>query len=649
MAGDSLRPMLPYYLGLVASRTTKLMETDVAHTIKSLKLPQKVKADYDTPEPAVLSRLSSLNVFIGTNNSGKSRLLREVFADKSMEFEPTWESYRKLRELAPTMTKTAADLLRNANCNVVILNGNSYPECLKAVVPPNMITEGIVPVASIRKFMNEFKTHTNTQINGGYYPQNIFPGIDRELQDKFWPYVKEHLSALPNELKFRKVYIPSLRGLRAPDAEPQFFRNRTVNDYFKDVDLGIKSGDYQIGDQPIITGLELYTEVRNHLLGEMSQRQLITEYQEYLGATFFDGSPVALIPRHGSDVLHVKIGDEAEQPIFKLGDGIQQIIILTLPLFIHRNADLLYFIEEPELYLHPGMQRSLIDAILDTSNCKSRQTFVATHSAQFLDITLDSSQVSVYKFRKELPSSPEKAKHPRFSIASSSNKDFQLLAELGIRNSSVLLSNCTIWVEGITDRLYFKRYFDLYQVSQPKKFREDFHFSFVEYGGGNITHWAFLDKEGIDPSRVCGTLLLIADQDAGQAKAERRELLQTCLGERYLCLPCREVENLLTPAVIEKVIKSYEGDAVELNPFKQEDYTKQYLGDFIETTILKSAQTSKRRSAAGKPYSAESGTIKDKVTFAHKALANLRSSRDISSEAVAVAKRIYKFVESHNH
>ena len=34
---------------------------------------------------------------------------------------------------------------------------------------------------------------------------------------------------------------------------------------------------------------------------------------------------------------------------------------------------------------------------------------------------------------------------------------------LGVRNSSVFLANSTIWIEGITDRLYLKKYMEVYQ------------------------------------------------------------------------------------------------------------------------------------------------------------------------------------------
>ena len=93
-----------------------------------------------------------------------------------------------------------------------------------------------------------------------------------------------------------------------------------------------------------------------------------------------------------------------------------------------------------------------------------------------------------------------KKKNLHFTIENLSEGDNRALELLGVRNSSVFLTNCTIWVEGITDRHYLRHYLKLYAEehkddSDFEDFKEDYHYSFVEYGGNNITHWSFLDKE----------------------------------------------------------------------------------------------------------------------------------------------------------
>lgn len=75
--------------------------------------------------------------------------------------------------------------------------------------------------------------------------------------------------------------------------------------------------------------------------------------------------------------------------------------------------------------------------------------------------------------------------------------DQSILDELGAQPSSVFLSNKSIWVEGITDRLYLREYLRILQLGFPPDDRivEDVHYIIAKYGGGNVIHWNFLDND----------------------------------------------------------------------------------------------------------------------------------------------------------
>ena len=113
-----------------------------------------------------------------------------------------------------------------------------------------------------------------------------------------------------------------------------------------------------------------------------------------------------------------------------------------------------------------------------------------------MDLTLDYNNISVYKFKNKGYDN----KQSQIQVTQIEKGNNSILKELGVKDSSVFLSNCTIWVEGITDRLYIRKYLELYQkyMYQNGKieriFEEDINYSFLEYGGGNITHWSFLDE-----------------------------------------------------------------------------------------------------------------------------------------------------------
>ncbi|MCK4872564.1 MAG: ATP-binding protein [Phycisphaerales bacterium] len=625
----------------------------MAHIIRELEIPEFIRKEYH-PEDAAgapwLVNLSTLNVFIGVNNSGKSRLLRALFAAPELAY---WSC------TVPDRQKDAVRVLQS-DLNSRLLRGHATQE--------GQIGRSIRQFqALMRRSDRETKygalLWSATEIAnlveaseraGGRQPGGLSEwarNVRRVMQGTAGP-----ISGSQPEVELKKIYIPTLRGLRPLPGTAHQYHNRTVADYFDGKQQGCPKHGTRSGSKDsletgsILTGEELRDEVRSYLLGAYERREIIRSYEQYLSRTFFEGAKITLIPKEDGDVLCVRIGAE-ERPIYDLGDGIAQVIIMTLPLFLHRDKHLVMFIEEPELCLHPGFQRILIDTIFDESEVTgSRQVFVATHSNHFLDITLDQDRVSVFRFSQHVAGNEDKDERengdnaPRFSIRNTSNEDFSLLAELGVRNSSVMLSNCTIWVEGITDRMYLRRYLKLHQDSPSQsrpRFTEDIHYSFVEYGGANIVHWSFLDpEEGVDPQRVCGKLFLIADKD--QDKEDRHERLGEVLGDRYHVLKCREIENLLTPAVIKAVLHSYGEEDAALNNFGQEDYANEPLGEFIESQVLKAQK--KRRGS----YAAPPGTLNDKQSFARKALAHLNDISDMSEVAKNLTEQVYGFICKQN-
>ena len=589
-----------------------------------------------------LEALAKLNIFVGANNSGKSRLMRLLASTPklcvlpnftALDIQFSWEEFHS--DLQKIKSQVLAILGEND------LNGlrgklESFPLDRFVVEGSQQIGEAIATVLSMASLGSP------TSWNGGFVdPHAAIEQIKRITRD-----VGTRLASIDKlaqtVLETKKLYIPTLRSLRDL-GNNDYFRERTKEDYFETAE-----------HVEIFTGRTLYNDIEQLVRGDLEQRETLRRFETWIGETFFRGEPVAIIPRINQKTLTIKIGNEKEQPIHNLGDGIQAVLILAFPLFVRENDYMLVFIEEPELFLHPWLQRVLLEML--SKRFSRHQYFLTTHSNHFLDLTLDIESVSVFAFDKHLDKSDGRERPPRYVVTNVSRSDRRSLELLGVRNSSVLLTNCTIWVEGITDRRYIAHWLDLYQQKQfgnappdrAKFFKEDLHYSFVEYSGGNITHWSFLDETGPDVDRLCGKLFLIADNDGanpGSEKAKRQTKLKAKLEDRFYLLPVREIENLLTPETLRSVLLAYGEDPQNLITPKQAGYAKEKLGRYIEAKIINDPVQKKRKAS----YSGDSGTVSDKVKFCGIAIKCMESFDSLSLEAQKLAKKVFNFIKDAQH
>ncbi|WP_394558001.1 AAA family ATPase [Priestia aryabhattai] len=635
----------------------------MGHHIKALSVNSKLTSDYKL---SIINNLSKVNIFVGSNNSGKSRFLRGIFAlDETLTFVPPEEMvdieeyYNILCDFIDAIISsiTAEDSI----LGIGELDVNQLIYEIQGLEHIPMLKENKDLFRDFHKLVGEISkldsSSTVTLNSNREIPDNVLKEIKINLEGLTTDYQLKMGEFLPSsrtnyKINFKRVYIPTLRGLRGYvdtiGTGKDIYKERTKNDYFAEAPESLE----------IHTGLNLYDEITDMLLGNVQQRHNMVEFQKFLEKSFFDGQQVTITPVRHSDVIKVRIGTETEKNIFELGDGIQSLIILTFPLFKYLEENLLLFIEEPELYLHPGMQRKFVEIIMD-KQFAHHQFFFTTHSNHFLDMTLDMDKVSVYKFKKELKKhsgNPTEEIDATFSIDNVSNENQSVLQELGVRNSAVLLSNCTIWVEGITDRFYIRRFLKIFQESNPnlKNFKEDIHYSFVEYSGGNITHWSFLDDNEREPDeshasmnaeKICSTLFLISDKD-GDDKRLRQDKLKEVLAERYYCLECKEIENILSADTIIKVIAEYEKspllEHLKNKDFTQEAYRNEHLGSYIDKLLPNEVR--KRRGS----YAAESGTIVNKLDFCKRAINHITTYDQLSEEAKNLSQAIYNFIKAHN-
>lgn len=638
-----------------------LNESPMRKKIAEILLPERVSSAYRSTSPNnSLTDVKRLNAFVGPNNSGKSRLLRALFAEGaklkvSIDHDGVLKIRNCIRWLAAKVDAAPAGINVRNDLHNLLQNPTGFQGLVSVLMFENELTNRIgqlqnqlssdtennlratasrnyEELGEFRRHLYELRTgiegvnnHLRYQTDGGYF-QSVHPDA-------------------------RFVYIPTLRGLRSPslrEDEVNGYFDRTWKDYFNDntfPGLGLADARNKLAEDTIRTGLELYSLLTRKLLGDRTDRESIAKFETYLSEAFFGGIQVSLIPRMGSDSVYIRIGNE-EHPVEHLGDGLQHLIIMTLPLYEHRDKPLFLFIEEPDLFLHAGYQRRLIEKFIGDSD-RELYVFVTTHSSQFLDITIPDGHCSVYRFERRSEDTNDSQGEQHFRVTRSGIGDGRLLEDVGVTPSSVLLANCTIWVEGVTDRKYFRKCIQLYfeKHREKKDYIEGLHYSFVEYGGSNITHWSFLDDEGIDVERLCAKLILIADKDTGKSKEKRHKELRRNLGERFICLSVQEVENLLTAEVVRKVVSGWIGNGMELPESIFDGHENHKLGEFIEERLRLNKAT---KGAKKKKFASKSGSIERKQEFCDRALEHIVGFSDLSRQAVGVTKKICDFIIASN-
>lgn len=75
------------------------------------------------------------------------------------------------------------------------------------------------------------------------------------------------------------------------------------------------------------------------------------------------------------------------------------------------------------------------------------------------------------------------------SLIEPMNNSVEVLDEIGVCNNSVCMANCSIWVEGPTDVSYVRTFLHLYSKMKGIEFIEGLDYCFFEYGGNLIANY----------------------------------------------------------------------------------------------------------------------------------------------------------------
>ncbi|MBK6483738.1 MAG: AAA family ATPase [Chitinophagaceae bacterium] len=649
--------------------------------------------------------IQKINILVGSNNSGKSRLLRGIL--RSDEFLTI--SSLKIEDIQKQILKNC-DLISGENprfsYQVGVLDPKYYES--NSINSSHKWLLQQYPGTHIQfdsRYFNSLKTEFEKFVNNIHVKnenwQDPFKKVYNELLLSIelcknpdseqvrrslskslinsighYKFSEIHLKYIENTIEYlgqlinveilsptppSRIYIPTLRSAislydKDINESPTSIKIRK-NIFAASImqNYGIEAKELEKKGIDIQTGLNFYQAVKKARNNIKEVRNKFEKYEAFLGKTFFGTETVDIIASetNNENEEHLNIWIKGEdRNLHDLGDGVQSLMILLYPIYMVEPNSWI-FIEEPEMNLHPGMQRLFLQQLINDPyiNSKNLKFFLTTHSNHLLDLTLElTNGISIFTIEKLYG-----AEKNVFSIKAVKNNDTDILNKLGVLNSSVFLANKSIWVEGITDRIIIKAFLKAYMHSQDLiKLNEDIDYAFFEYSGSNVMHFLFTDShsrietdfklsEKIKAQFLHNKIILIADRDSGKEKKHLVFKDQETKNFMYKYLSVSEIENLMSvdqlkrnlPLLTNRIVK----EKISAVAFSEHEYKHVKLGQLFTLN--------KFRNAIPHSLFEKSGTLKPhyKLKFA-RILSQSMAWNEMSNSAKKLTKEIYDFLIS---
>ncbi|WP_346394346.1 ATP-dependent nuclease [Pseudomonas syringae] len=465
------------------------------------------------PTGVKLKNIKPINIIVGRNNIGKSALLH------------------------------ALDFL----CK----DGNDHFDIAQSIEVTQHLDE--------RSLMQAFRPHTGSGELGGRHWEDHgvnFVGASftwKQISDRNIEFINTNADASQIELKYISGIKPilPLRALKHIKLDA----DRDISP--ENIDEGMALSSAGVGATRIIHKYLQHVGFDRSLI----QETLLTALNQIFSPDIIFNEITTRF-HSTTNQWEIFLGEANKGPIAlsASGSGLKTVILTLLNLLIRPDfektpAELYVFsLEELENNLHPALQRNLFVYLEEFATNNKCHIFLTTHSNVAIDIFGSSEHSQILHIVRGQDGVVGNA-------YTGDAVGHGVLDDLGVRASDLLQANGLIWVEGPSDRVYIRKWIDLWS---DDKLSEGRHYQFVFYGGSVLANidaslTGTETREAINAFKINRNFAFVCDSDrknsSGSLKPRVAQLIKEVADSSAMIwvTRCKEIENYIPKEAFEVV------------------------------------------------------------------------------------------------